>query len=37
VKTGQIQVITDNDGNVSLLNKATGIARPATTADGEQG
>lgn len=35
VKTGAIQVITDNDGNVSLLNKITGIARPATTAEGE--
>lgn len=34
VRTGAIQVITDNDGNVSLLNKATGISRPATSADG---
>lgn len=34
VRTGQIQVITDNDGNVSLLNKATGVSRPATSADG---
>lgn len=35
VKTGQIQVMTDpTTGEVSLLNKATGISRPATTADG---
>lgn len=34
IKTGQIVVVTDNDGNTSLLNKVTGISRPATSEDG---
>lgn len=34
IKTGDIVVVTDNDGNTSLLNKRTGISRPATSEDG---
>lgn len=33
--SGQTQIVTDANGNVTLVNKATGLARPATYADGK--
>lgn len=35
VKSGQIQVVTDGAGNITLLDKATGVAKPAIGADGQ--
>lgn len=34
-KSGQTQIITDAAGNVTLVDKVTGMARPATYADGQ--
>ena len=34
-KSGQTQIITDAAGNVTLVDKVTGQARPATYADGQ--
>ncbi|SHN40005.1 hypothetical protein [Rhizobacter sp. OV335] len=34
-KTGQVQVVTDGNGNITLLNKATGVARGAVGPDGQ--
>jgi hypothetical protein len=34
-KTGQIQVVTDGNGNITLLNKQTGVARGAVGPDGQ--
>ena len=34
-KSGQTQIITDANGNVTLVDKVTGIARPAVFADGQ--
>ena len=33
--SGQTQIVTDSNGNVTLVNKVTGLARPATYADGK--
>ena len=34
-KSGQTQIVTDANGNVTLVNKVTGLARPAMYADGQ--
>lgn len=34
-KTGQIQIVTGEDGSVQLVNKSTGLARPAVGLDGK--
>lgn len=34
-KTGQIQIVTGEDGSVQLVDKSTGLARPAVGLDGK--
>lgn len=34
-RTGDIQIVTGEDGSVQLVNKATGLARPAVGLDGK--
>lgn len=35
VRSGQLQVITDGNGNITILDKASGVARPALGPDGK--
>lgn len=34
-RSGNVQIVTDANGNVTLVDKVTGLARPATYADGK--